>query len=66
MCEFHDSNGNGYGDIWWTDKLLCFSSIDGQNGVYSMDKKGLFIFIIKCTFTSHVMFSTYVFLVPFH
>ena len=27
MCEFHDSNGNGFGDIWWTDKLFYFSSI---------------------------------------
>ena len=31
MCEFHDSNGNGFGDIWWTDKLFYFSlSIDGK------------------------------------
>ena len=30
MCEFHDSNGNGFGDIWWTDKLIYFSSIDGK------------------------------------
>ena len=29
MCEFHDSNGNGLGDIWWTDKLIYFSIIDG-------------------------------------
>ena len=28
MCEFHDSNGNGLGDIWWTDKLIYFSIID--------------------------------------
>ena len=28
MCDFHDSNGNGFGDIWWTDKLFYFSSID--------------------------------------
>ena len=28
MCEFHDSNGNGFRDIWWTDKLTYFSSID--------------------------------------
>ena len=28
MCEFHDSNGNGFGDIWWADKLTYFSSID--------------------------------------
>ena len=28
MCKFHDSNGNGFGDIWWTDELTYFSSID--------------------------------------
>ena len=28
MCEFHDSNCNGFRDIWWTDKLIYFSSID--------------------------------------
>ena len=22
MCEFHDSNGNGFGDIWQADKLI--------------------------------------------
>ena len=26
MCDCHDSNG--LGDIWWTDKLSYFSSID--------------------------------------
>ena len=26
MCEFRGSNGNGFGDIWWTDKLFYFSS----------------------------------------
>ena len=25
MCEFHDSNDNGFGDIWWTDKLIYFN-----------------------------------------
>ena len=30
MCEFRGSNGNGFGDIWWTDNLFYFSSIDGQ------------------------------------
>ena len=29
MCEFHDFNANGFGDIWWTAKLTYFSSIDG-------------------------------------
>ena len=28
MCEFHDSSGNGFGDIWWTDIPIYFSSID--------------------------------------
>ena len=27
MCEFHDSNCNWFGDIWWTDKCIYFSSI---------------------------------------
>ena len=29
MCKFHGSNGNGFGDMWWTDKCTYFSSIDG-------------------------------------
>ena len=28
ICEFHDSNGNGLGDMLWTDKLIYFSIID--------------------------------------
>ena len=28
MCEFHGTNGNGFGDIWWTDNPIYFSSID--------------------------------------
>ena len=28
MCEFHGSNCNDLGDIWWTDKCIYFSSID--------------------------------------
>ena len=28
MCEFHESTCNGFGDIWWTDNLIDFSSID--------------------------------------
>ncbi len=28
MCEFHGSNGNRFGDIWWTDNPIYFSSID--------------------------------------
>ena len=27
MCEFHDSDGNVFEDIWQTDKLIYFSSI---------------------------------------
>ena len=28
MCEFHDSNCKGSGDIWLTGKLIYFSSIN--------------------------------------
>ena len=28
VCKFHVSYGNGFGDIWWTDILFYFSSID--------------------------------------
>ena len=30
VCEFHGSNSNGFGDIWWTDNPIYFSSIDGS------------------------------------
>ena len=34
MCEFHNSNSNGLGDIWWTDKFSYFSSIDApESGI---------------------------------
>ena len=28
MCTFHDSNCNGFGDMWWTDKCTYFSIDD--------------------------------------
>ena len=28
VYEFHGSNANGFGDIWWTDNPIYFSSID--------------------------------------
>ena len=33
MCEFHDYNYNGFGDMWWTDKCIYFSRIDGDKCV---------------------------------
>ena len=30
MCEFHGSYSNGFGDIWWTDNPIYFSSIDSK------------------------------------
>ena len=39
MCEFHGSNGNGLGDIWWTDKSFYFSIILGGcpfNGLWPL------------------------------
>ena len=35
VCEFHGSNGNGFGDIWWTDNPIYFSSIDNVVGFFS-------------------------------
>ena len=35
MCEFHESTCNGFGDIWWTDNSIHFSSIDIVGGYYS-------------------------------
>ena len=45
MCEFHGSNGNSFGDIWWTDKLFYFNtgSIDVDNALISMDKSSFVI-----------------------
>ena len=41
MCEFHDSNCNGFGDMWWTDKCTYFSSIDkiGHNKNIARDRR---------------------------
>ena len=34
VCEFHRHgyNGNGFGDIWWTDKLFYFSKLSTYSG----------------------------------
>ena len=36
MCEFHGSNSNGFGDIWWTDNPIYFSSrpTDGHSAIF--------------------------------
>ena len=44
MCEFHGSNGNGFGDIWWTHNLLYFSSIDDATYI---------VFLSLSSHTSH-------------
>ena len=36
VCEFHDSNCNGFGDMWWTDKCIDFSSIDVDMPILSL------------------------------
>ena len=33
MCEFHESTCDGFGDIWWTDNPIYFSSIVTQCGI---------------------------------
>ena len=42
MCEFHYSNGNSFGDIWWTDKLIYFRSIDGTTLITLIFRNSLF------------------------
>ena len=49
VCEFHGSNGNGFGDIWWTDNPIYFSSIDMRYICCSID--------FKMFFLSHNQFS---------
>ena len=44
MCEFHDSNSNGLGDMWWTDQCTYFSSIDGTHcGADELESMGYFV-----------------------
>ena len=42
MCEFHESTCNGFGDIWWTDNPIYFSSVD----VYVYERKVTYIFAL--------------------
>ena len=43
MCEFHDSNGNGLGDFWWTDKSIYFSNIDVSKVVFASVVYAIFL-----------------------
>ncbi len=36
MCEFHESTCNGFGDIWWTDNPIYFSSIDQPDAIQQL------------------------------
>ena len=36
--EFHESTCNGFGDIWWTDNPIYFSSIDNDTKKMTMDE----------------------------
>ena len=55
MCEFHESTCNGFGDIWWTDNPIYFSSIDDLDP-YSMTSgvSHLLHYIIANSMTSGV------------
>ena len=41
MCEFHESTCNGFGDIWWTDNPIYFSSIDDITGCVLLSPCGV-------------------------
>ena len=46
MCEFHDCNVNGFGDMWWTNKCTYFSSIVNisvEGGLIYEDYTGLLL-----------------------
>ena len=34
VCQFHGSNGNGFGDIWWTDNPIYFSSTSFRRSIH--------------------------------
>ena len=57
MCEFHECNCNGFGDIWWTDKCIYFSSIDRSGTIVR------YIIITNSTVTVTVSDSTNLFIV---
>ena len=40
MCEFHESTCNGFGDIWWTDNPIYFSSIDVTASLFMLVSGG--------------------------
>ena len=44
MCEFHGSEGNGFGDIWWIDNPIYFSSIDYD--MSQLKTGGIYIMIV--------------------
>ena len=45
--EFHESTCNGFGDIWWTDNPIYFSSIDINNIILYFVITLTIIFIFK-------------------
>ena len=43
MCEFNDSNGKGFGHIWWTDKFVYFNSIDKCHTLFNVSGSRTFL-----------------------
>ena len=50
MCAFHDSNGNGFGDMGWTDKCTYFSIIDVGSIVHDILKVVTLLAILYLTY----------------
>ena len=61
MCEFHDSSGNGFGDIWWTDNPIYFSSIDMYNALFYILYLVMYFIDIIFIFILHTKTSCYLF-----
>ena len=52
MCEFHESTCNGFGDIWWTDNPIYFSSIDEMLFSHHFVKsfiRNVYFYVTFCT-----------------
>ena len=59
MCEFHESTCNGFGDIWWTDNPIYFSSIDVVYNLFLYECKPVYALEMNCLGYIVYIFKTF-------